>query len=273
MANDRSSEADEPVLVQDAQEIARIEAENTLRQFDAAMHELQEWIGNRSYKLRASIILRFNRIALNRLSKYAGVYRPGEIKIKGSSHAPIPAEIVPEQMEEFCDYINENWHDKSPIHLSAYALWRLNWIHPFVDGNGRTSRIVSYLVICAKLGYRLPGTNTIPEQISSNKTPYYHALESADRAWANNVVDVSELEALIDAHLAVQLLNIHDMANGTKTDRYAVAETGDDRHAVDALPNKKPSPLAPLVKHVENHPVIYTGIFALLAVIVGSVLT
>jgi Fic family protein len=179
MTTDRSSEADEPLLVTDAQEIARIEAENTLRQFDAAMAELRKWIGNPQYHLRPSVILKLNRIALERLSKYAGVFRPGDIKITGSGHAPISSDKVPELVEEFCEYIANNWTEKSALHLSAYALWRLNWIHPFVDGNGRTARIVSYLILCAKLGYRLPGTKTIPEQIAANKQPYYRALERA----------------------------------------------------------------------------------------------
>jgi hypothetical protein len=101
MAHDRSSEADEPVLVDDAQEIARIEAENTLRQFDAAMKELSLWISKPGYKLKPSVLLRFNRIALNRLSKYAGVFRPGDIKISGSSHKPIDASLVPEALRIF----------------------------------------------------------------------------------------------------------------------------------------------------------------------------
>lgn len=171
MAKDRSSEADEPLLVTDPKEIAEIEAENTLRQFDAAMLELRRWISNPRYKLRPSTILKLNRIALERLSKYAGVFRPSDIKITGSSHQPAPADEVPELVEEFCEYIADNWQRKSAIHLSSYALWRLNWIHAFVDGNGRTARIVSYLILCAKLGYRLPGVKTIPEQIASGKQP------------------------------------------------------------------------------------------------------
>ncbi|MBL8221394.1 MAG: Fic family protein, partial [Bryobacterales bacterium] len=31
------------------------------------------------------------------------------------------------------------------------VMWRLNWIHPFFGGNGRTARSASYLVLCASL--------------------------------------------------------------------------------------------------------------------------
>lgn len=44
MSVDRSSEAGEPVLVSDPQQVAHIEAENTLRQFDMAMLELDKWL-------------------------------------------------------------------------------------------------------------------------------------------------------------------------------------------------------------------------------------
>ncbi len=221
MGPDRSSEADEPTLVTDAQEIARIEAENTLRQFDAAMEELQKWISDQQYRLRPSTILRLNRIALEKLSKYAGVFRPGDVKIKGSSHAPVSAQEVPEYVEEFCEYINSEWHQKSAIHLAAFALWRINWIHPFVDGNGRTARIVSYLILCAKLGHRLPGTKSIPEQIAGDKQPYYKALEAADKALLNDSVDVSAIEELMAAHLAAQLVEVHNRAIGAEDERRA----------------------------------------------------
>jgi Fic family protein len=93
-------------------------------------------------------------------------------------------------------------------------MWRLNWIHPFTDGNGRTSRALSYLVLCVKLGYRLPGSRTIPDQISENKTPYYEALEKADKEFEKGTVDVSAMEELLSAMLATQLMEVHREATG-----------------------------------------------------------
>jgi Fic family protein len=270
---DRSSEADEPLLVTDAQEIARIEAENTLRQFDTAMQELRKWIGNPQYKLRSSLILKFNRVALERLSKYAGVFRPSDIKITGSGHVPQPADRVPELVENFCDYISENWNNKTAIHLAAYALWRLNWIHPFVDGNGRTSRIVSYLILCAKLGYRLPGTTTIPEQIAQNKKPYYDALEVADSHEKIGKIDVSNLESLLDAHLARQLVEVHNKANGSELEiRSAVAKLDESETSNFEIVNPKRNSYKWL-SHIEGHPVLYGGFFLLIATIATVLLT
>jgi len=123
--------------------------------------------------------------------------------------------MVPDEVHDLCSYINENWNTKGATHLGAYVLWRLNWIHPFADGNGRTSRAISYVVMSIKLDSILPGTPTIPDQIASDKTPYYDALEKADDAWlATGQVDVSALEGMLEAMLARQLLNATREAAG-----------------------------------------------------------
>jgi Fic family protein len=204
---DRHSKADEPEIVSDPAERARLEARNALEQFDAVIALVEQFTEpeHPPFRLRASTILQLQRIALKGLSGYAGVFRPAGVGIGGSSHKPVEAHLVPTRVEEMCDYVTENW-SKPPIHLTAYVLWRLNWIHPFTDGNGRTARAVAYLVLCVRLGYRLPGTTTIPELIAADKDPYYAALEAADAG------DLSVLERLLAALLARQLYDIHRVA-------------------------------------------------------------
>ena len=210
---ERHSKALEIELISDPQERARREAENGLRQFDEVLEQVNYWLQpERPFKLRPSAILSLHRRALEGISSFAGVFRPGGIEIKGSKHQPPGAHLVPELVEGLCDYINENWAKSSPLHIAAYALWRMNRIHPFVDGNGRTSRAVSYLVLCVRLGYVLPGTTTIPEQISKNKDPYYKALEAADKANAGGSPDLAEMEKLLESLLAAQLLSVIDAA-------------------------------------------------------------
>lgn len=268
MDDDRSSEANQPTLVTDPVQVARIEAENTLRQFDLSMGELEKWLREPGYRLRVSTILTLNRVALKGVSAYAGTYRPGAITITGSSHIPPNADDVAGLLEDFCDYVTENWASKSAIHLSAYALWRLNWIHPFVDGNGRTARAVSYLILCARLGYRLPGTRTIPEQIAANKKPYYAALEQGDEAYAIGRIDVTALEGLLDRQLASQLLRVHEAATGTLDERKAVHD-GLSRQDMRAKEPTSRSSVGRILRHVEKHPVIYTGLFTVAAAILA----
>lgn len=215
---DRHSKAFEAELIKDEDQRATAEARNGLRQFDAVV-ELTEYFlqPERRFKLRPSHLLHLHRIALEGISPFAGNYRPAAIEIGGSKHKPVGAHLVPGLIEEMCDYVNENWHSASPIHLAAFVLWRLNWIHPFTDGNGRTARAASYLVLCLRLGYQLPGTNTIPEQISTDKAPYYQALEAADLAHRDSRTELRQLEELVAGLLANQLISVHKQATEAAT--------------------------------------------------------
>jgi Fic family protein len=93
-------------------------------------------------------------------------------------------------------------------------MWRLNWIYPFADGNGRTSRIASYVVLTIKSGFILPGSPTIPDQIVSNRQAYFAALDSADAAWRDEQVNVSAMESLLAGMLARQLAGFYESAGG-----------------------------------------------------------
>lgn len=93
-------------------------------------------------------------------------------------------------------------------------MWRLNWIHPFSDGNGRTSRITSYVVLSINIGCLLPGVTTIPDQIVENRGPYFKALEAADKAWVAGRIDVSQMEELLERLLATQLYGVVETASG-----------------------------------------------------------
>jgi len=209
---DRYSKPLDAELIKDEEEKAHTEARNALKQFDAVIEQVEYWTRpGRPFRLRPSTILNLHRIALEGISAYAGNFRPAGVAITGSKHQPPGAHLVPELIEEMCDYVNEHLQ-KSPTHLAAYILWRLNWIHPFTDGNGRTARAVSYLVLCVRLGYRLPGTNTIPAQIASDKTPYYKALEAADNAYHDRSLNVSELEEFLSGLLATQLVSVYRAA-------------------------------------------------------------
>jgi Fic family protein len=115
--------------------------------------------------------------------------------------------MVPEEVEHLCDYVNDNWSQRSALHLAAYVLWRINWIHPFADGNGRTARTVSYVLLSTRIDSLLPGAPTIPDQIAQDKTPYYEALESADAAWKESPGNaVAALEKMLGDMLAKQLV-------------------------------------------------------------------
>jgi len=210
----RHSRALEAELIQDPQIKAEAEARNGLRQFDLGMQIVDDAIAKSAFRLRPSIILSLQRTALEGISVFAGNFRPAGVEIGGSKHTPPGAHLVAELVEDMCDYVNEHWTSTTPIHLAAYLMWRLNWIHPFADGNGRTSRIVSYIILSIRLGYRLPGTKTIPDQIVENRSQYFDALDAADKNFKRDIVDVSSMESLIEGLLAKQLMTVYEVASG-----------------------------------------------------------
>jgi Fic family protein len=81
----------------------------------------------------------------------------------------------------------------------------MNWIHPFVEGNGRTARAACYYLICMKQGRLLPGTKIVPERIRENRQPYYEALRAADDAWNEGHFDVNRLSGYLGELLKEQL--------------------------------------------------------------------
>jgi Fic family protein len=210
----RDSRALEPKLITDPQEKAAAEARNGFRQYDMAVGAIQTALERGSFKLRPSLILALQREALTGISSYAGNYRPGGVSIEGSQHEPVGAHLVPELVEDMCDYVNDHWHESTPIHLAAYVMWRLNWIHPFADGNGRTSRMASYLVLSIRAGSLLPGTPTIPDQIVDNRKPYFDALDAADLAFKDSKIDVTKMEDLLASLLANQLAEFYKSVGG-----------------------------------------------------------
>ena len=211
----RHSKAEAPKVLLSEQERAECEARNALLQAKRLEEMIDAYVlePERPFRLRPSIILELNRLAIDGLDAFAGNWRPGSVEISGSKHQPPDAHLVPELIEQLCDYINDNWKRRA-THLAAYAMWRMNWIHAFTDGNGRTARAVSYLVLSVRLHMKIPGDPTIPEMIIDNRKPYYDALEEADKSLGGGQIDLTAMEALLEELLAKQLLTIVSEASG-----------------------------------------------------------
>jgi Fic family protein len=209
VAEGRFTSTEQVELIQDPTEKARREAENGVRQTELALSIVRAFVKEKEqpFRLRQGILMQLHSVALEGVHVFAGTFRNGPATIHGSDHDPVPAFRVADEVAYMCEYVNNHWSDRSPIHLAAYLLWKLNWIHPFADGNGRTARAISYVVLSIRANSLYPGTNTIPDQIASDKKPYYVALEKADAVWKKTgQVDVSDLEKMLSEMLATQLL-------------------------------------------------------------------
>jgi Fic family protein len=183
---------------------ARIQEQNLLRQYDLLANciEIATVKGIEAFDKYTLWCL--NHAAVANIAQFAGRFREQPIYV--GNHIPPHFKDVPDLMDQFFSVVHENWHIiDHPTTLPAYALWRLNWIHPFVEGNGRTARAACYYLICAKNGGMLPGAKIVPERIRENRKPYYEALREADQHWADGHFNVSALAEYLQDLLKLQL--------------------------------------------------------------------
>lgn len=107
-------------------------------------------------------------------TKYAGNYRDVQVMINGSRHLPPQPYIIKKQMEELFFWYEAHKNQLHPVVLAAELSERLVTIHPFIDGNGRTSRLIMNLILL-KNGYVIANI----KGDSENRLKYYQALENA----------------------------------------------------------------------------------------------
>lgn len=195
-------------LITDPNEVALREAQNGLRQFDEVLRIVRDArAADWEFELTPDLIKRLQWFATEGVWSSAGTFRLHEVCISNTTHQPPHFDQVPFLVDEMCTYANRN--SDHPIHVASYLMWRLNWIHPFGDGNGRTSRAVSYLALSVSIKAELPGTPTIPDLIvrPETKLRYYSALDDADAAWQQNQLSLVSMEALLKELLTQQLMS------------------------------------------------------------------
>lgn len=183
---------------------SNIQEQDLLRRYDLLTNCIEIGIIKGIESFDKYTLWALNHAAVANISQLGGRYREEPIYL--GNHHPPHFEKVPSLMDRMFSMIHENWTViDSPTYLAVYALWRLNWIHPFVEGNGRTARAACYYLLCMQQGRLLPGTKIVPERIRDDRAPYYRALQAADRAWDEGDLDVSELSDYLSGLLKEQL--------------------------------------------------------------------
>ncbi|MFA5168540.1 MAG: Fic family protein [Candidatus Omnitrophota bacterium] len=114
---------------------------------------------------------------------------------------PAPLEVPP-LMREFTDWINRA-EDLSPILVAGIAQFQFVHIHPFIDGNGRTARLLSTLILY-KTGYDFKRLFTISEYYDKDRPAYYQAIQNVRK---NHMDMTTWLEYFVDG-LRSQMIEI-----------------------------------------------------------------
>jgi Fic family protein len=133
--------------------------------------------------------------------RHAGRYRQVPVRISGSRHTPPQPWELDHLMEDYFAFYHRKSEVLHPVILAAEMHERLVTIHPFIDGNGRTSRLVMNLILL-RHGYTLVNLKGDP----ASRLAYYQALEAVQTDNRPEVFHRLILEhalASLEEHLAL----------------------------------------------------------------------
>ena len=181
----------------------RVQEQNLNRQYELLTNCIEIGLMKGPVSFDKYLLWALNHVAVANISQFGGRFRKEPIYV--GNHNPPHFNDVSDWMDRFISTIQENWYVWTETELAAYGLWRLNWIHPFIEGNGRTARAVCYFLLCVRSGCLLPGTKIVPERIRESRGSYEAALTAADRAWDAGHLDFREMENYLANLLEDQL--------------------------------------------------------------------
>ena len=146
-----------------------------------AIYYIKEFVQKKSSINERELLVIHNLILRGIMPEYAGKYRDIQVMIKGSTHMPPQPFLVSKQMEELFIWFNSSKLILHPIVLAAEFHERLVTIHPFVDGNGRTSRLLMNLILLSN-GYVIANIKGDYE----TRMNYYNTLEESQTTDSKN---------------------------------------------------------------------------------------
>jgi len=77
----------------------------------------------------------------------AGKYRTGQVRVAGATFMPPSAGKIQSMINELLQILSQNPDELRPIELAAFFHHKLVYIHPFLDGNGRTARLLMNVIL------------------------------------------------------------------------------------------------------------------------------
>jgi Fic family protein len=172
--------------------------------FEAVNHleaiELIDDFIKRKINFNAFYLKQIHQLILKEVnSKNAGIYRNVPVKISGSLHNPPEPFLLEKMMEDYFFFYETNKNKIHSVILAAEMHERLVTIHPFIDGNGRTARLVMNLILLQN-GYTIANLKGNYE----DRIKYYQALEKVqvnheNEDFYNLIID--HAQSSLDEHL------------------------------------------------------------------------
>lgn len=159
----------------------------------ALIHESHDYI-----QPKPNMILQLHKMLYKYGGAEGGVYKFNDNEIqeedaegnKRTRFTPVPAWETPDAMEKLCHAFEEALADTEIDPLIIIPMFILDYlcIHPFSDGNGRMSRLLTLLLLY-RTGYVVGKYISIEKAIEQTKTTYYEALQDSSFGWHENEND------------------------------------------------------------------------------------
>jgi Fic family protein len=198
--------SEDPKLICAPERKAEIEAENGVERLDYIANLVND---RKITKIRESRLQDLKAIAIQGIYPCGTSYRNANMHVRlGGSKHQLPHESrVPSLVVDRLGFVNAEGDGagRSALERVAYALWRLNWIHAFAGGNGRTARAPAYLILCIENGATLPAVPTMPLLIAKRRDEYIACLVAADDADEAGKMDISKMTMFLREVLTQQL--------------------------------------------------------------------
>lgn len=167
--------------------------------------------------LSITAILDLHRLVTDHILDEPGQFRRGAVSIRGAQLTPPPAREVPALMETWLAWLDGEGRQYEPVTRATIAHHGFLAVHPFLDGNGRTARLLLNLMLL-RAGY--PPALLLQEW----RLGYLEALAQADRGRYNPLLNLlgraveSGLDLYLDACAATPeaaWLPLAELATGT----------------------------------------------------------
>lgn len=160
------------------------------REVLSIIHESYEYI-----PIRPNNILQLHRDLYSYSSLEGGCFKNTDNLITESDDdgeqrvrfVPLPAFQTPEAMEDLCEAFNKAMEQREYDPLLLIPMFVLDFlsIHPFNDGNGRLSRLLTLLLLY-RSGYKVGKYISMEMMIENSKKTYYEALQNSSIGWHEN---------------------------------------------------------------------------------------
>jgi Fic family protein len=157
-----------------------------------------EKLARKKTAIRQDDVLRVHELLLRGVDdENAGKYRSGQVRVAGATFMPPSAERIQSMISELLQTLGQNPDELRPIELAAFFHHRFVYIHPFLDGNGRTARLLMNVVLL-RTGYPF----TVLLKVDRPK--YLRALSEADNG--NLIPFANFVASCVERSLDIYLL-------------------------------------------------------------------